>query len=97
MKMADKREKAKKRLQQLVSDGLDSGPAKLTSKSDWGDMDGVASLDQQVQTSLRAQAARRLAALGGAAPGIQDVPRERSTDQESQDASFDASQPDSSV
>ena len=59
MKIADKREQAKQRLQQLVADGLDSGPAKPMFNSDWGDMDQVAILDQPMQTALRAQAARQ--------------------------------------
>ena len=33
---------------------------------------------QAVQTFVRVQAAKRLAALGGAAPQMQDVPRRRS-------------------
>ena len=41
------------------------------------DMDKSDIFREAMKTFVRVQAAKRLAALGGAAPGMQDVPRRR--------------------
>ena len=60
-----------------VDDDLYARALELTEPSmDRGDL-----FSEALKTFVRVQAAKRLAALGGAAPGMQDVPRRRGTNE----------------